>query len=237
MADTQPSPPAQSVVVDEKKLKYLDFVQVAAIYVVVSFTTLYEYAKGNSGPLKPGVQTVEGTVKTVIGPVYDKFHNVPLELLTFVDRKVGEVLSELDRHVPSLIKQASSQARSVASEIKRAGLVETATNAAKSAYVKYEPVAEEYYYKYEPVAEKYVVVAWTSLNRLPLFPQLAHILVPTASYWAERYNQSVGYFVSKGYAVSFYLPLVPIDRIAKVFKTSENGHSLRNGDADVVMSQ
>ena len=74
--------------VDEKKLKYLDFVQVAAIYVVVSFTTLYEYAKGNSGPLKPGVQTVEGTVKTVIGPVYDKFHNVPLELLTFVDRKV-----------------------------------------------------------------------------------------------------------------------------------------------------
>lgn len=62
--------------------------QVAAIYVVVSFTTLYEYAKGNSGPLKPGVQTVEGTVKTVIGPVYDKFRNVPLELLTFVDRKV-----------------------------------------------------------------------------------------------------------------------------------------------------
>lgn len=76
------------VVVDEKKLKYLDFVQVAGIYVVVSLTTLYEYAKGNSGPLKPGVQTVEGTVKTVIGPVYDKFRNVPLELLTFVDRKV-----------------------------------------------------------------------------------------------------------------------------------------------------
>lgn len=147
------------------------------------------------------------------------------------------MLSEMDRHVPLLIKQASSQARSVASEIKRGGLVETATNVAKSAYVKYEPVAEEYYYKYEPVAEKYVVVAWSSLNRLPLVPQLAHILVPTASYWAERYNQSVGYFVSRGYTVSYYLPLVPIDRIAKVFKASENGHALSNGDGDVVMSQ
>jgi hypothetical protein len=73
---------------NERKLKYLDFVQVAAIYIVVCFSSLYEYAKENSGPLKPGVQAVEGTVKTVIGPVYEKFHDVPFELLKFVDRKV-----------------------------------------------------------------------------------------------------------------------------------------------------
>lgn len=71
-----------------KGLKYLEFVQVAAIYIIVCFSSLYEYAKENSGPLKPGVQTVEGTVKTVIGPVYEKFHDVPFELLKFVDRKV-----------------------------------------------------------------------------------------------------------------------------------------------------
>lgn len=69
-------------------MKYLDFVQVAAIYVIVCFSSLYEYAKENSGPLRPGVQTVEGTVKTVIGPVYEKFSDVPFELLLFVDRKV-----------------------------------------------------------------------------------------------------------------------------------------------------
>ncbi|KAL6973258.1 hypothetical protein U1Q18_027440 [Sarracenia purpurea var. burkii] len=50
---------------DDKRLKYLDFVQAAAIYVIVCFSTLYEYAKENSGPLKPGVQTVQGTVKAV----------------------------------------------------------------------------------------------------------------------------------------------------------------------------
>jgi len=45
-----------------------------------------------SGPLKPGVETVEGTVRSVVGPVYDKFHDVPIEVLKFVDRKVTIVL-------------------------------------------------------------------------------------------------------------------------------------------------
>ena len=73
---------------DEKKLKYLEFVEVAAIYAVLCFSSLYEYAKESAGPLKPGVQTVEGTVKTVIGPVYEKFQDLPFQLLKFVDRKV-----------------------------------------------------------------------------------------------------------------------------------------------------
>lgn len=74
---------------EEENLKYLEFVQVAAIHAVVTFTNLYLYAKDKSGPLKPGVETVEGTVKSVVGPVYDKFHDVPNEVLKFVDRKVG----------------------------------------------------------------------------------------------------------------------------------------------------
>lgn len=73
---------------NEKRLKYLEFVQVAAIYAVVCFSSLYEYAKENAGPLKPGVQTVEGTVKAVVGPVYEKFQDLPFQLLKFVDRKV-----------------------------------------------------------------------------------------------------------------------------------------------------
>lgn len=50
---------------------------------------LYTYAKDNSGPLKPGVDTVEGTVKTVVGPVYQKYQGVPVDVLKFVDRKVN----------------------------------------------------------------------------------------------------------------------------------------------------
>lgn len=73
---------------DDEKLKYIDFVQVATIYVVVCLSTLYEYAKENSGPLRPGVEAVEGAVNTVLGPVCEKLHDLPFQLLKFVDRKV-----------------------------------------------------------------------------------------------------------------------------------------------------
>ncbi|XP_059625691.1 stress-related protein [Cornus florida] len=246
MAESEAKQPEEMVQDNEKRLKYLDFVQVASIYIVVCFSCLYEYAKENSGPLKPGVQTVEGTVKTVIGPVYEKFHDVPFEFLMFVDRKVDESLNELDRHVPSLVRQASLQAlsaaqkapevaRAVASEVQEAGLVGTATNVAKTMYTKYEPTAKALYSTYEPVAEQYAVWAWRSLNQLPLFPQVAHIVVPTGLYWSEKYNRAVCYTADRGYTVSLYLPLVPIERIAKVFEGAENGPTISpDGEAVVV---
>ncbi|KAG1365227.1 Stress-related protein [Cocos nucifera] len=162
--------------------------------------TLYEYAKESAGPLKPGVQTVEGTVKTVVGPVYDKFHDVPFEFLKFIDRKVGESVQELERHVPSSVK-------SVAGEVQRSGVVGTAAGLARSVRVRYEPAAE-----------RCAASAWRSLNRLPLFPQVAQrVVVPAAAHLSEGYNRAVCYSAEKGYAVSAYLPLVPTDRIAKVF--------------------
>lgn len=66
----------------------MEFVQVAAVHAALCFTNLYLYAKERSGPLKPSVETVEGTVKSVVGPVYDKYHDVPVEFLKFVDSKV-----------------------------------------------------------------------------------------------------------------------------------------------------
>ncbi|KAG8370651.1 hypothetical protein BUALT_Bualt13G0005400 [Buddleja alternifolia] len=250
MAESEARPTADRPVVenDANKLKYLDFVQVAAVYVVVCCSTIYEFAKENAGPLRPGVQTVEGTVKTVTGPVFEKFHNVPFDLLKFIDRKVAESISELDHHVPALLKQVSSQAwivaqrspgvaRELASEVQRAGLVDTASNIAKTAYVKYEPTAKELYTKYEPVAEQYAVTAWRSLNRLPLFSQVAHIMVPTAAHWAEKYNQAVACATGRGYTVSYYLPLVPIDRIAKTFEGAENEPAVSVNGGYVAVSQ
>ncbi|KAI3460816.1 hypothetical protein Pfo_030976 [Paulownia fortunei] len=242
MAESEARPPTdQPVLENEEKLKYLDFVQVAAVYVVVCCSTLYEYAKENSGPLRPGVQTVEGAVKTVIGPVYEKFHNVPFKLFKFVDRKVDKSIVELDRHVPALLKQVSRQAwtaaqrapkvaRELASEVQQTGLVDTISNIAKTAYIKYEPTAKELYAKYEPVAEQYAVTTWRSLNGHPLFSQVAHIMVPTAAYWAEKYNQAVAYAADTGYAVSYYLPLVPIEKIAKTFGAENEPAVSANGE-------
>ncbi|XP_010921816.1 stress-related protein [Elaeis guineensis] len=210
------------------KLKYLDFVHVAAMQAVMHLASLYDFAKENSGPLKSGVHTVEGTVKTVIGPVYDKFHDVPLELLKYVDRKVDDSIQELEQHVPTRVKSASAQAytaaqrapdvaRSVVGEVQRSGVLATAAGMARAACKRYEPVAWELYKKCEPVAEKYAVAAWLSLNRLPLFPQVAQIVVPTAAYWSDKYNRAVGSAAERGYALAQYMPLVPTERIAKVF--------------------
>lgn len=77
---------------EEQNLKYFQFVHAATIQAIVCFSNLYGYAKDKAGPLKPGVETVEGTVKTVVRPVYDRFHDVPIELLKFVDRKVCQFL-------------------------------------------------------------------------------------------------------------------------------------------------
>ncbi|KAJ8749648.1 hypothetical protein K2173_026297 [Erythroxylum novogranatense] len=234
MADSEPKRQIQTAQASGNKLKYLDLVRAAAIYTVVCFTSLYEFAKENSGPLKAGVHAVEGIVRTVIGPVYVKFHDVPFELLKFVDRKVDELLNELYRHVPSLVKQASSQARAVACDVQRAGVVDAAKNVGKTLYVKYEPAAREVYNKYEPVVERYAVSFWRSLNRLPVFPQIAQIIVPTAAYWSEKYNQVVYYAAQRWYPGAAYLPLIPIERIAKVFNEDTTGPPVSTNSGEAV---
>lgn len=219
---------------EEQRLKYLEFVHSAALHAIVCFSNLYCYAKDKAGPLKPGVETVEGTVKTVVAPVYDKFQDAPLELLKFVDRKVDESVGKLENRVPPVVRQVSSQAycaaqmapevaRNVASEVQRAGVVDTASGLAKGVYTKYEPTAKEIYSKYEPVAEQYAVTAWRSLNRLPLFPQVAQVMVPKVAYLSEKYNVVVKTGAERGYKVANYLPLVPNEKIAEVFGDREGG--------------
>jgi hypothetical protein len=85
------------------KLRYLDFVQVAAAQAVVCLAGLYGLAKDHAGPLRPGVDAVESTVKGVAGPVYARFGGLPLDVLAFVDRKVSRVARSPSSPAPSLV--------------------------------------------------------------------------------------------------------------------------------------
>nr|XP_043635600.1 stress-related protein-like isoform X2 [Erigeron canadensis] len=213
---------------EKNDLKYLEFVQTAVIYFIVCFSTVYAYAKENSGRLKPGVQSVESTVKTVVGPVYDRFHHVPADLLKFADSKVGDLLAELNRRLPAQMKQLPNQANYVVHNLPEVAkdlaceAFKTSKKLGHTLYVKYEPTAKQLYTDYEPVAEKYAVSTWRSMNKLPLFPQVAHVAVPTAAFVIEKYNYIVCFTADKGYLVAQFLPLVPLDKIAKVFKEGEN---------------
>ena len=99
------------------KLRYLDFVHVAAAQAVVCLAGLYGLAKSHAGPLRPGVDAVESAVKGLVGPVYDRFHSVPLDVLAFVDRKViippGRK-SPLVLATPAVVRPAAGSRRSFA---------------------------------------------------------------------------------------------------------------------------
>ena len=138
-------------------------------------------------------------------------------------------MEELDRHLPPTLKAASAKAYDVAREIAGEAQRSGVTGAARAAYGKVEPAAKDAYYgriepaakdlyvRYEPAAEHLAVSVWRSLNGLPLFPQVAQIVVPTAAYWCEKYNRVIAYAAGHGVPAARYLPAIPVERIAKVF--------------------
>ncbi|KAF3792863.1 Stress-related protein [Nymphaea thermarum] len=221
----------------EERLKRLEFVQAAATKGMACFSSLYGYAKEKSGPLRPGVETVEGTVRTVAGPVYQRVHSLPLQVLLFVDSKVDETVVKVDQQVPRIVKEAPGHvysaakkatglARDLASEVKTGGVVEAAGGVAKAVYAKCEPVAE-----------KYAVTTWHALNKLPLFLHVVHIVVPTATHLSEKYNDAVRSTTSKGYAFPAYLPLIPVERLAKVCAEGRPASSEGASDAALGAQQ
>ncbi|CAM8898680.1 unnamed protein product [Rhodiola kirilowii] len=220
LQDSSDSPP-EIVGDEEQPLKYLEGVQNASVHAIACVSNLYEYVKEKSGPLKPGVQTVEGTVKSVVGPAYDKFHHVPNEVLKLVDSKVDESVTALKQLVPASVKEASSKAVSAAQKAPARGCSMTSDLTQINVTHIASVYAKELYTKYEPAAEQYAASAWRKLNQLPVFPKVAEAVIPTAANCVEKYNQTVQSTAEKGYKVSSYLPLVPTEKIAKVFSSSE----------------
>ncbi|GAB2280628.1 hypothetical protein Dimus_015255 [Dionaea muscipula] len=93
----------------QQELKHLGSVRAAAIQTIVFVSAIYDYAKHNSGSLMPTLERVEGAVAAVVSPVYDKFKDVPDDLLLFLDAKVDSAAAEFDEHAPPLAKQVAGQ--------------------------------------------------------------------------------------------------------------------------------
>ncbi|MBA0764122.1 hypothetical protein Gotri_013491 [Gossypium trilobum] len=117
----------------------------------------------------------------------------PEESVTKIDRRDPRVMKQVSCEAISAAQKAPCVARDVASELHRDGV-------------------------YVPKAEQCAVSAWRKLNQLPLFPQVASVLVTTAAYCSDMYNQTVVNSAEKGYKVASYLPLVPAHKIAKLFR-------------------
>ncbi|KAJ7539255.1 hypothetical protein O6H91_11G083300 [Diphasiastrum complanatum] len=199
---------------EDTGLKYLGLVYLAALKAASLVGFLYEFAKENSGPLRPGVETVEGTVKTVVGPVYHKIEGKPLELLHFVDNKVDESLIALDARLPQYGKERLYQiyvtfhrtpyfVKSVITEVQKNGVYET---------------ARDYYVKYEPVAEDLSYNAWRNLLKLPLVPDVVNVVAPPTIFGAAKYNDVVGLLKNNDVPFASYIPMLPIEKMERAVK-------------------
>lgn len=65
------------------------------------------------------------------------------------------------------------------------------------------------------------VFVWVKLNDIPPLHRAAELAIPTAAHWSKKYNHTVEEMSRKGCAVFGYLPLVPVDEIAKALKQEE----------------
>nr|AMB19724.1 small rubber particle protein 4 [Taraxacum kok-saghyz] len=187
MADVAPVTDEPEVQSEKETLKHLGFVEEGIQQVAGYASKVYDYAKENAGTLKPGVETIETTVKTYGGPAYDTLNGV----LKFADNKVAQLDSVLP---PSVKETAKSLSTTVVSDVKNVGVVET---------------VKELLIKMEPTVEDYASSAWKTISDLPLVAKLAAAIAPLATYITEKYNGTVQQTADKGYKVSSYLPLVP----------------------------
>ncbi|GLJ12172.1 hypothetical protein SUGI_0185940 [Cryptomeria japonica] len=186
-----------------------------------------------------GVETVEQTVKTVVEPVYLKIHGMPSELLYLVDNKVDDTICKVDEYLPPTVKQVTYQVyditkqapsigRSIVSELHSNGIIGTVSQKTKILYSRYELAVNYVYVKYEPIAEQWTLFVWDKLLKLPLFPQLVHIFIPTATYCSEKYNHVVLCLADNQYQIAAFLPLVPVEKIKKALERSLEANEARN---------
>ncbi|XP_009127549.1 REF/SRPP-like protein At1g67360 [Brassica rapa] len=209
----------------ELGLNHLGFVRVAAIQVLVSLSNLYDYAKQNSGPLKPAVGKVEGAVTTVVTPVFNKFKDVPDTLLLFLDHKVGEVSNKFDKHAPPLAKQVVSQAHV---------LIQMTTEKAQSFVKEARTGGPKAAFNYAATEYKYFVVTnsvkvWVKLNRYKPIHAVGNKALPLAANLSGKYNGLVTDMTKMGYPVVGYLPLVPVDDIVKAYEKEQDA-AQKKGD-------
>lgn len=70
-------------------LKYLGFFRAAVIEIYLFILQIYASLKDKSGSLKPGIESVESKVQSVLRPVITKVDFLPDEYLKFVDARVS----------------------------------------------------------------------------------------------------------------------------------------------------
>eukprot|EP00270_Netrium_digitus_P006799 TRINITY_DN1959_c0_g1_i1.p1 TRINITY_DN1959_c0_g1~~TRINITY_DN1959_c0_g1_i1.p1 ORF type:complete len:260 (+),score=53.00 TRINITY_DN1959_c0_g1_i1:106-780(+) len=206
---------------DVKGLRYLSFVRFSVLKVLAFLEYFYSSAKQLSGPLKPGLDAVEGTVKVVLNPVLDKVGSKPDEVLQAADDKLVYLVEFTTSTAPALKQKLDSVVDSLKKHTQRVSQVATVVVEDVSKSINDKGVlqsAKTYYNQYEPVITEYSHGAFRFFLALPLMAQFVQLIAPSAFAFLERYNSllcslksSATSCVSKKIAAT--LPLIPVEAL------------------------
>ncbi|XP_047319003.1 REF/SRPP-like protein At1g67360 [Impatiens glandulifera] len=203
----------------DHELKHLQFVTVIALNAFLCASNLYDCAKRNSGSFKTRVNIVENTVISILRPVYDKFKGVPYSLLLTLDLKVDEVVKRIEECVPRSAKQGLSKAQSIAVKTsKEAKMIAKEVEAGGlSAAIQHAASL------YRQLLVIILVRSWYWTNKVTWCHVIAQMVLPCISQWTQTYNKTVYDLSScyRYYGFFKYVPLVPVDEIAKSYKLIE----------------
>lgn len=131
--------------------------------------------------------------------------------------QADEATYQFDKHAPPYVKQVVKRAHGYvekASE-KAQRFVSEAQSGGPRAAVHYAATG------YKQFVLNQAVRLWVGVNQWAPVHTVAQKAAPKAAQLSERYNHLVMDLTRKGYTVFGYLPLVPVDDIAKAFKQRE----------------
>lgn len=195
----------------QTSLKYLGFFPVAFDQACLRLSSIYQTAKNQAGPLKPGVEDVELLLKRVLQPVFRIVGNSFNELLNSVDQKVDQKLKAVEESVPAFFAPAASRALQMF----------------------LPPVAEA------PVSEGNSTAndgstftgmgSYNSFKKYIVSPPLSEVMgmvVARALYSAELFNQVASTLRERRVPLAAYIPDIPIHVVEKYLKAaSQHGQS------------
>ncbi|XVE63057.1 hypothetical protein DITRI_Ditri06bG0169200 [Diplodiscus trichospermus] len=169
----------------------------------------------------PGVATQvqpTGLVNTASGFL----NQVTSEALSIAQKAPGVVATDVQplgllSTTSGFIKQVSSEANSAGQNATGVATEVQPTVSTSTDKGLLKQIASEVVSTVEDMATEVGISTWLALNKLPLVPQVASVAVPTAACFTKKYNQIVVSGAEKGFKVASYLPLVPIEKIAKAY--------------------
>ncbi|KAI5084615.1 hypothetical protein GOP47_0000784 [Adiantum capillus-veneris] len=204
----------------ECTLKYLGFFPAALSSVCVYLSAVYEAAKDQAGPLRPGVEDVEEVLKVVVRPVLRIAENQSAKLLDYVDKKVDEKLKMVEDHIPSFIKPIAFYAQKMIGRaeptkslnVRSVGL----ESPASSHGVAYSKEAYSEYWTYDNL-EKFIAALHLR--------GVVSMLGPSAVCSAQLFNQFASSLREARIPFSSYVPDVPVQVLEHALKVSRTDAS------------